>query len=426
MNQLKKSLALYLQGLKTPLLRKKLLFTLLILAIFRLIAHVPVPGVNLDLLQQFFSQNQLLSLLNIFSGGTLANFSIVALGLAPYINASVMFQLLTMIIPQLEELSKEGEYGRAKINQYTRIVTIPIAIIQSLGMYGILRSQTIIGSLSPLLLVSLVCSMVAGTMIMIFFGELIDTYGVGSGVSMIIFAGIISRLPVSIIQTLSLTDFSDPQAKLNLIVLVLLSTSVIIGIIMVEEAILRIPIHYARRAQTTHLPIKVNTAGVMPIIFAVSLATVPSLLAQFLVKIPQPTIASIASFIINHFQPQSSIYIAFYFVLVIVFTFFYTSVVFKPKDIADQLRKSGGFIPGIRPGLATEKRLQYLLNRVIVVGAVFLGIIAVTPSIIQKITRISTLTVGGTSILIAVSVVIELTRKIENVAQTHNYDKLSY
>ena len=426
MNQLKKSLALYLQGLKTPLLRKKLLFTLLILAIFRLIAHVPVPGVNLDLLQQFFSQNQLLSLLNIFSGGTLANFSIVALGLAPYINASVMFQLLTMIIPQLEELSKEGEYGRAKINQYTRIVTIPIAIIQALGMYGILRSQNIIGALSPLLLISLVCSMVAGTMIMIFFGELIDTYGVGSGVSMIIFAGIISRLPVSIIQTLSLTDFSDPQAKLNLIILVLLSISVIIGIIMVEEAILRIPIHYARRAQTTHLPIKVNTAGVMPIIFAVSLATVPSLLAQFLVKIPQPTIASIASFIINRFQPQSSIYIVFYFVLVIVFTFFYTSVVFKPKDIADQLRKSGGFIPGIRPGLATEKRLQYLLNRVIVVGAVFLGIIAVTPSIIQKITRISTLTVGGTSILIAVSVVIELTRKIENVVQTHNYDKLSY
>ena len=426
MNQIKKSLSIYFQGLKTPLLRKKLFFTLLVLVVFRLIAHIPVPGVNLNLLQQFFSQNQLLSLLNIFSGGTLANFSIVALGLAPYINASVMFQLLTMIIPQLEELSKEGEYGRAKINQYTRIATIPIAIVQSLGMYGILRSQNIIGLLSPLMLTSLICSMVAGTMIMIFFGELIDTYGVGSGVSMIIFAGIISRLPVSIIQTLSLTDFSDPQAKLNLFILVLLSVSVIIGIIMVEEAILRIPIHYARRAQTTHLPIKVNTAGVMPIIFAVSLATVPSLLSQFLAKVPYPAISSVASFITRWFQPQSYIYIVFYFLLVIVFTFFYTSVVFKPKDIADQLRKSGGFIPGIRPGLATEKRLQYLLNRVIVVGAVFLGLIAVTPSIIQKITNISTLTIGGTSILIAVSVVIELTRKIENVVQTHNYDKLSY
>jgi len=426
MNQIRKSLSIYFQGLKTPLLRKKLFFTLFILVIFRLIAHIPVPGVNLNLLQQFFSQNQLLSLLNIFSGGTLANFSIVALGLAPYINASVMFQLLTMVIPQLEELSKEGEYGRAKINQYTRITTIPIAIIQSFGMYGLLRSQNIIGLLSPLMLTSLICSMVAGTMVMIFFGELIDTYGVGSGISMIIFAGIISRLPISIVQTLSLTDFSDPQAKLNLLILVLLSISVIIGIIMVEEAVLRIPIHYARRAQTTHLPIKVNTAGVMPIIFAVSLATVPSLLAQFLVKVPQPTISSMASFVTRWFQPQSYIYITFYFVLVIVFTFFYTSVVFKPKDIADQLRKSGGFIPGIRPGLATEKRLQYLLNRVIVVGAVFLGLIAVTPSIIQKITHISTLTVGGTSILIAVSVVIELTRKIENVVQTHNYDKLSY
>ncbi len=426
MNQIKESLSVYLQGLKTPLLRKKLSFTLLVLVVFRLIAHVPVPGVNLNLLQQFFSQNQLLSLLNIFSGGTLANFSIVALGLAPYINASVMFQLLTMVIPQLEELSKEGDYGRAKINQYTRMATIPIAIVQSLGMYGILRSQNIIGLLSPLMLVSLVCSMVAGTMIMIFFGELIDTYGVGSGVSMIIFAGIISRLPVSIIQTLSLTDFSDPQAKLNLTILVLLSISVIIGIIMVEEAILRIPIHYARRAQTTHLPIKVNTAGVMPIIFAVSLATVPSLLAQFLAKAPQPALSAVASFVARWLQPQSYVYIVFYFLLVIVFTFFYTSVVFKPKDIADQLRKSGGFIPGIRPGLATEKRLQYLLNRVIVVGAVFLGFIAVTPSIIQKMTQISTLTVGGTSILIAVSVVIELTRKIENVVQTHNYDKLSY
>jgi len=195
---------------------------------------------------------------------------------------------------------------------------------------------------------------------------------------------------------------------------------------MVEEAILRIPIHYARRAQTTHLPIKVNTAGVMPIIFAVSLATVPSLLAQFLAKAPQPALSAVASFVARWLQPQSYVYIVFYFLLVIVFTFFYTSVVFKPKDIADQLRKSGGFIPGIRPGLATEKRLQYLLNRVIVVGAVFLGFIAVTPSIIQKMTQISTLTVGGTSILIAVSVVIELTRKIENVVQTHNYDKLSY
>jgi preprotein translocase subunit SecY len=426
MDQIRQALAIYIQGFKTPLLRKKLFFTLLVLVIFRLLAHIPVPGVNLKLLSQFFSQNQLLSLLDMFSGGTLANFSIVALGLAPYINASVMFQLLTMVVPSLEELSKEGEYGRAKINQYTHLATIPIALVQSFGMYSILRSQGIIDSLSPLTLIGLISSMVAGTMIMIFFGQLIDNYGLGNGVSMIIFAGIVSRLPISLIQTLTINDFSQPQTKLNLIILLTLAVLVILAIIFVEEAVLRIPVHYARRAQTTFLPLKINTAGVMPIIFAVSLATIPSLVSQFLVKVPQPTISAIASFINRYFQPQATGYIVFYFIMVMAFTFFYTSVVFKPKDIADQLRKSGGFIPGIRPGQATEKRLQYLLNRVVVIGAFFLALIAVTPSIIQKVTNITTLTIGGTSILIVVSVVVELSRKIENIVQTHNYDKLSY
>ena len=426
MNQIRQSLAIYLQGLKIPLLRKKLFFTLLVLIVFRLLAHIPVPGVNLELLSQFFSQNQLLSLLDMFSGGTLANFSIVALGLAPYINASVMFQLLTMVVPSLEQLNKEGEYGRAKINQYTHLATIPIALVQSLGMYSILRSQGIIISLSPLTLIALISSMIAGTMIMIFFGQLIDNYGLGNGVSMIIFAGIVSRLPVSLIQTFSINDFSQPQTKLNLFILLGLAILVILAIIFVEEAVLRIPVHYARRAQTTFLPLKINTAGVMPIIFAVSLATIPSLISQFLVKIPQPTISAIAGFINRYFQPQSYAYIIFYFLLVMAFTFFYTSVVFKPKDVADQLRQSGGFIPGIRPGQATENRLRFLLNRVVVIGAFFLALIAVTPSIIQKITHISTLTIGGTSILIVVSVVVELSRKIENIVQTHNYDKLSY
>jgi len=426
MNQIRQASVIYLQGLKTPLLRKKLFFTLLVLVIFRLLAHIPVPGVNLNLLSRFFSQNQLLSLLDMFSGGTLANFSIVALGLAPYINASVMFQLLTMVVPALEELNKEGEYGRAKINQYTHLATIPIALVQSFGMYSILRSQDIIDSLSPLILISLICTMVAGTMIMIFFGQLIDNYGIGNGVSMIIFAGIVSRLPISLIQTFTISDFSQPQTKLNLLILLTLAFLVVLAIIFVEEAVLRIPIHYARRAQTTFLPLKINTAGVMPIIFAVSLATIPSLVSQFLVKVPVASISAAAGFVNRYFQPQSSVYIVFYFLLVMAFTFFYTSVVFKPKDIADQLRQSGGFIPGIRPGLATEKRLHYLLNRVVVIGAFFLALIAVTPSLIQNITHISTLTIGGTSILIVVSVVVELSRRIENIVQTHNYDKLSY
>jgi len=426
MNQILKSLSLYFEGLKTPLLRQKIGITIGLLIFFRFIAHIPVPGVNLGLLRSFFAQNQLLSLLDIFSGGTLANFSIVALGLNPYINASVMMQLLTLVSPQLEALSKEGEYGRAKINQYTRIATIPLAIVQSLGMYGILRSQNIIGNLNPLTLIALVASMLAGTMIMIFLGQMINQFGVGNGISMIIFAGIVSRLPVTAIQTLSVSDFSNPQTMLNLIIFAVMAVAMILAIVMVEEAILRIPIHYAKRGQTTYLPIKVDTAGVMPIIFAVSLATIPSLIGQYLGKLSNPLIANPALAFAKFFQPGSYVYILFYFVLVLGFTFFYTSVVFKPKDIAEELRKSGGFIPGIRPGMSTEKRLKYLINRVIVIGAVFLGLIAVSPSLVEKMTGITTLTIGGTSVLIVVSVVIELTRKIENVVQTYNYDKLTY
>jgi len=426
MNQILRSLSVYYESLKTPIIRNRLLFTLLILVLFRLIAHIPVPGVNLTLLRSFFDQNQFLSLLDIFSGGTLANFSIAALGLNPYINASILFQLLGLVVPQLEELSKEGEYGRAKINQYTRIATIPIAIIQSFGMYGILRSQNIISELSLFTLLALVLSMVAGTMVMVFLGELINLFGVGNGISMIIFAGIISRLPLGIIQTFSISDFSNPQTAFNLIIFVAIALALVVGIVLVEEAVIRIPVHYAKRAQTTYLPIKVNTAGVMPIIFAVSLATAPSLLGQFLSRLPQVGLAQAGLTISRLFSPDSYFYMTFYFLMVVGFTFFYTTVVFKPKDIAEELRKSGGFIPGIRPGIATEKRIKYLLYRVITIGAVFLGVIAVSPSVVQKMTNITALTIGGTSVLIAVSVIIELTRKIENVVQTYNYDKLSY
>lgn len=426
MNQFTKTLSLYWQAFKTPVFRKKLLFTFLILGVFRLIAHIPVPGVDLTLLQQFFSQNQLLSLLDIFSGGTLANFSIAALGLSPYISASVMMQLLALVVPQIEELQKEGEYGRAKINQYTRIATIPFAIVNSLGMYAILRSQNIITNFTVLNTVALVLTMLAGTMIMIFMGELINLYGVGNGISMLIFAGIISRLPVSLIQTFSVTDFSNPQNSMNLIILITMALALIAAIVFVEEAVLKIPINYSKRGQSTYLPVKVNTAGVMPIIFAVSLATVPSLLGQFLSHLSNSALSNFGNSLTHIFATTGYFYMVFYFLLVIGFTFFYTSVVFKPKDIAEELRKSGGFIPGIRPGVSTEKRLQYLINRVLLIGSLFLGLIAVTPSIVQKITNVTTLTVGGTSVLIVVSVVLELTRKIENVVQTYNYDKLTY
>ncbi len=381
MNRYTKTLSLYLEGLKTPILRKKLLYTLGILITFRFIAHIPVPGVNTDMLRQFFDQNQLLSLLDIFSGGTLANFSITALGLSPYISASVMIQLLALVIPQLAELQKEGEYGQSKINLYTRIATIPFAIINGLGMYAILRSQNIITSSNLLTTIAVIASMLAGTMIMIFFGELINLYGVGNGVSMLIFAGIISRLPVSLVQTIFITDLSNPQNGLNLTIFIAMALVMVAAIVFVEEAVLKVPINYAKRGQSTYLPIKVNSAGVMPIIFAMSLATIPSMLGQFLSRVNNPSVAGFATGLSNFFRTDGYVYMIIYFFLVIGFTFFYTSVVFKPKDIAEELRKSGGFIPGIRPGQSTEKRLQYLINRVLLIGAVFLGIIAITPSI---------------------------------------------
>lgn len=426
MNRLLSSLRVYQLALKQPNIRQKLLITLGILIAYRFLAHLPAPGVNLGLLNQFFQQNQLLSLLDIFSGGTLANFSIAALGLNPYINASVAVQLLTLVVPKLEELSKEGEYGRSKINQYVRIATIPIALAQAIGMYGLLRSQNIISDLPPATLIALITGMVAGTMIMIFLGQLINEYGVGNGTSLIIFAGIVARLPVGLTQTLTVADFSNPQTIINIAVFALLAAFLVVCIVLIEEAVLRIPIHYANRSQVTYLPLKVDTAGVMPIIFAVSLATIPSILGQFLGQVPQPQIAQFGLTMSQIFRTNGYVYPAFYFLLVIGFTFFYTSVVFKPKDVAEELRKSGGFIPGIRPGSSTEKRLSYLLNRVVFVGAIFLGLVAVVPSIAQNITNISTLTIGGTSVLIAVSVIIELTRKVENAVQMFNYDTLTY
>lgn len=426
MNYLSSALSLYSEGLKTPLLRKKIFFTLAILILFRLIAHIPVPGVNLTLLKSFFAQNQFLSLLDIFSGGTLANFSVAALGLNPFINASIMLQLLAFVIPELKELQKEGEYGRAKINQYTRIITIPLAIFQSFAMYGILKSQNIITEQSVLVLIALVASMVTGTMIMIFLGELINEFGIGNGTSVIIFAGIISRLPVSAIQSLSLTDFSDPQNFFNLILFIAIAIAIVLSVVMIEEAVFRIPINYAKRAQKTYLPIKVNVSGVMPIIFAVSLVSIPALLGQALSKVSNVGLATFAKHLSAAFSNTSIVYLLTYFILVIAFTFVYSTVVFKPKDVAEELRKSGGFIPGIRPGIATEKRLEYYLYRVVFIGAVFLGLIAVVPSIIQKITGITALTIGGTSVLIVVSVILELNRKIENVVQTYHYDKLTY
>lgn len=410
-----------------PELRKKLTFTAAIFAAYRFFGHIPVPGVNTQQLKALFSQNQLLGLLDIFSGGTLANFSITALGLNPYINASIIMQLLTMIIPKLEEIGKEGESGRAQINQYTRMIAVPLSIVQSLGMYALLKSQNLINAQDPLNLAALILTMVAGTMIAMWLGELITEYGIGNGISMIIFVNIVGRLPVSLFQTAST---SQTEQITNLVIFAALALAVIGGIVFVNQAIRKIPIQYAKRirgsrlygGQSTHLPLRINQAGVIPIIFAVSLVLLPSFVGRFLSTVSQPTLAALGRFFSLNFNPQGFAYNAVYFLLVIGFTYFYTAVVFDPQKISDDIKKYGGFIPGIRPGKPTADYLNYILNRITLAGALFLGTIAILPSIAQNLTDITTLTLGGTGILIVVSVILETSKQLEALLVMRSYE----
>ncbi len=422
-----KALLTYKEALKIPQVRKKLLFTVFILFWFRLLAHLPAPGIDASMLKNFFSQNQFFALLDIFSGGTLANFSLIALGLNPYINALVMFQLLGFVFPQINELRKEGEYGRKKLAQWTRMLTIPLSAMQAVGMYFLLRGQGLVNQLSVAQIAFLVISMVAGTMILVFLGELVNQYGVGNGISLIIFTGIVSRYPISIYQFLST---SQQVNFFQVITFVVLAVLLITGIVLVDESFLKVPIQYARRisggrtmgSQQSYLPLKVNASGVMPIIFASSLMILPSMLSGFVERVQNESIAGIAQAVVAFLNPSSLPYNLIYFFLVVLFTYFYTTVVFNPEEVSEQLRKSGGFIPGVRPGVSTKNRLSFLLSRVTIIGAVFLGLVAVLPSLGQAVTGISAITLGGTSILIVVSVILELHRLLDNLVQTWRYD----
>ena len=410
--------------IKSPDLRKKLLITASILIVYRLIAHIPAAGIDRDSLYKLFSGSPLLSLLDVFSGGTLANFSIMALGLAPYINASIILQLMTYVIPSLEVLSKEGEYGQEKINQYTRFLTVPLAALQSFGMYTLLKSQGIIPGLSPFTLTALVISMTAGAMFSVWLGELISEYGLSNGISFLIFAGIVSRLPVVLGQSITVIN---PEDLLKIGIFMVIAVAIIGLIVFMNEATRQIPINYARRVGRTglansYLPLRLNQAGVIPIIFAVSLVLLPSLLSQFLSGVPNQQVAQLATKIATSFNPQSLIYNVFYFFLVFGFTYFYTAVVFNPEKIAENLQKSGGFIPGIRPGSQTTKYLNNVLNRITLVGAVFLGLIAIMPSFFQNVIGVANLAIGGTGILIVVSVVLEMTRELESQLVMKRYD----
>lgn len=419
-------LSFFSKAWKSPDIRKKLIITSGILVVYRLIAHIPAAGIDTTSLKLLFSGSPLLSLLDVFSGGTLANFSIMALGLTPYINASIILQLLTYVIPSLEELSKEGEFGQEKINQYTRYLTVPLSTMQAFGMYILLKSQGVIPALSAVPLLALVSTMVAGSMLALWMGELITEYGISNGVSFLIFAGIVSRLPVTLSQSAAALT---PEDLIKVLIFVVLSVIIVGLIVLMNEATRQIPVTYARRTgspggSSSYIPLRLNQAGVIPIIFAVSLVLAPSLIAQFLTGLGKPEFASIAVKITQLFNPSSLAYNVSYFILVVGFTYFYTSVVFNPERISENLQQGGGFIPGIRPGSQTTKYLSAILNRVTLAGAVFLGLIAILPSFFQNVVGVANMAVGGTGILIVVSVVLEFTREIESqlVMKRYNFD----
>jgi preprotein translocase subunit SecY len=409
-------------------LRIKVLFVLAMLFVFRVIAHIPIPGVDITALRKFFSSNQLLGLFNVFSGGGLENFSIVMLGVGPYITSSIIFQLLTMIIPSLEALSKEGEQGQQRINQWQRLLTVPLAILQSFATISLLRQQNsgILPSISRFELATAVIAITAGTLFLMWIGELISEKKIGNGISLIIFAGIVAGVPSSVQQSLATFD----PTKIFVYALVLgVFLLTIAGIVFITEAQRNIPVSYARRIRgnrvfggvDTHLPLRVNQAGVIPIIFAVSLVVFPPLIAQFFQHSHIGWLAAVSVHTIAIFQ-NPVFYAAIYFVLVVAFTYFYTSVVFHPQQIAENLQKQGGFVPGIRPGQNTAEYLGYVSNRIMLAGALFLGLIAVLPNIMQSATGIKTLIIGGTSLLIVVSVVNETVKQIDAQLVMRDYE----
>ncbi len=404
-------------------INRRIAFTLAIIALFRFLAHIPVPGVNLTVLRDFLDKNQILGMFDIFSGGAFRNFSIVTLGVGPYINAQIVFQLLTMVVPSLEELSKEGAYGREKLNLYTKLLTVPLSLLQAYGVYFLLVRQQIISATSPLAVFVLLSTLVGGTMLLTWVGDMVTEHGLGNGISILIFTGIVSRLPSGVLSFL--LNLYLGHWFLSSLFLVL-SLLVVLGVVLVNEGTRNIAIEYGRRGAnsvkvTNYLPIKINQAGVIPIIFAVSLMSVPALLGGPLQASSHALLASFGSFLVSYFSRNSMLYAVSYFLLVVAFTFFYTFIQFDPDKIADDLRKRGGFIPGIRPGKSTAKYLRGIVLRLTFWGALFLGVIAILPFLIRVVLGIQGLSVGGTSLLIVVSVVLETIRQLDSLRSSHDY-----
>ena len=419
--------AALLEAFRTKDLRNKILFTLGMLVVFRFLAHVPLPGVDQQQLQTVLNGSALLNLLDLFSGGGLARLSVVALGVNPYINASIIMTLLNQTIPALEQLSKEGEYGRNKINQYTRILTVPLALLQGIGVAVFMQRSNVIPDFGPGnlgLTFAILASLVAGTLILMWLGELISENGIGNGISFIIFAGIVGRLPTTVSQTLAVqSNFFALTA------IAIIAVLVIAAIIFIQEGQRRIPVQYAKRVRgtrmysggSTHIPLRVNSAGVIPIIFAISILLLPSQVAQYFTSSDTDWLKNVSTAIVAGFQ-NPVLYNSLYFVLVVVFTFFYTAFTFVPNDVADNIKRYGGFIPGIRPGRPTAEFLQRVVTRITIAGALFLGIVAVMPTLIGDLTGVQTLRLGGTSILIVVGVVVETMKQLEAQLLQRSYE----
>jgi len=411
-------------------LRKKILFVLGIFVVFRIMANIPVPGINIENLKEFFERFQMFGLLNVFTGGTLSRISIVMLGLGPYITAIIILQLLTLIFPALERMYKEeGEAGRRRFNQYARIATVPLAVLQGYGMLTLLQRQGAISFASPGTIVSAIITVTAGTVFLMWLGELITEKGIGNGVSLLIFAGIVARMPSEIRQALLTWSPSQLPSYIFFIFAVFL---IVFGVVLVTEARRNVPVSYAKRVRgirmyggaSTYLPMNVNPAGVIPIIFALSVLLFPGMVANFLSGVGG-TVGNIAQSVADFFKNQV-VWGILYFILVFAFTYFYTMVTFDPKAISQNLQKMGGFIPGIRPGASTAKHLSFILHRILFIGALFLGLIAVMPSIVQGLTRITTFSflIGGTSVLIIVAVVLDTLKQINAQLQMREYEKI--
>lgn len=412
--------------LQDPSMRKRIVFALGALLVFRLLAAIPIPGVDAASLARLLSGNQFLGLLDIFSGGGISRLSIVMLGVGPYITASIIMQLLTMMIPRMKSMmQEEGEAGRFKLSQYSRFISIPLAMVQAFAFLTLFMNQNAIAPLSGFAFLVNIIIVTAGSVLLMWIGELISEFGIGNGVSLIIFSGIVAVLPTRILQFVAAFDASQLPYYLLFLAVALV---VIFGVVTVTEAERSVPVTYAKQVRgnkvyggvSTYLPLRLNQAGVIPIIFALSILLFPQIIASYLSHSANTQIADIAS-MVNNFLNDQLVHGIIYFLFVFIFTYFYTAITFDPKQISENLQKSGAFIPGVRPGESTMEYLGKVVTRITLVGALFLGIVAVLPLIVQGLTGTNTLAIGGTALLIVVSVVLDLLKKIDAQATMREY-----